>query len=228
VRADDAFGVVDPEVSRYARSDVAAVGAVALVTQAVHELYPGFRRAGQLPSGFLERAGEPEPGQRRSDHVESVGRVAVMGPRIGQRGDQVHDLGDRARVAVGDDEWQSVRLGRSDVEEVDRLSVDLGRELGEPVELGLLRSPVVAGSPIRDQLLQVADRHAGGPVDAGELDGPPGPVEPVLQVVEVGLGNLDPEGPDVVLGAVRVGHRAPLSSTRVGPRDARQLARFRP
>ena len=40
VRADDPIGVVDPEVSRHACTDVAAVGAVALVPEAAHQLHP--------------------------------------------------------------------------------------------------------------------------------------------------------------------------------------------
>ena len=206
VCADDTIGVVDAQVSRDARSDVAAMGPVALVAQAVHQLHPGLGRPGGFPPRAREWAGEPEPRQRRGNHMERVGRVAAVGPRIGQRTDEVDELGDRARIPVGDDERQRIRLGRADVQEVDRLAIDRGGELGEPVQHRLVRPPVVVRAPILGQLLQVSERHAPAPAHAGRSRGPAGTGEPVPQVVDIRLGYLDPEGSDLAVGAIRTGH----------------------
>jgi hypothetical protein len=51
--------------------------------------------------------------------MERDRRVAAVDSRVRQRADQAGELGDRARVAVADDERQGVRFGRTDVKEVD-------------------------------------------------------------------------------------------------------------
>ena len=116
--------------------------------------------------------------------------------RVDQRLDQLQELGDRAREAVRDQQRLRVRPVGPDVQEVDALAVDLGDELGVLVELRLLGAPVVPGAPVLGELLQVAQRYPAGPLDAGQLAGPAGVGEPVVQVVEVGLGDLDAEGLD--------------------------------
>jgi hypothetical protein len=53
------------------------------------------------------------------------------------------------------------------VQEVHLLAVDGGGELGMPVQLGLLGLPVIAIGPGAGQPLQVAERYAAAPADAG-------------------------------------------------------------
>ena len=90
---------------------------------------------------------------------------------------------------------QRVRLGGADVEEVDVLAVDLGRELRMGVDPRLGRPPVVAIPPV---VVERADvRLLDAVIDvAGELVGPARPVESVAQVVEVGLRDVEGEGSD--------------------------------
>jgi hypothetical protein len=229
VRADHAIRVVDPEIARDACPDVAAVGAVALVAQPIHELDPGLGRSGGFPSGVGERARQPEAGQRRRDDVECIGRVAAVGSWVGQRTDQIHELGDRARVPVGDDQRQGVRFGGSDVQEVDPLSVDRGGELGERVEPGLVGSPVVVAAPISGELLQVPERHAPAPVRIAEVGRPACAGEPVSQVVDLRLRNLDPERLDLGSGTVRIRHRGfPLSPRSPSRHDAQVASEVPP
>ena len=64
----------------------------------------------------------PVPGQR-SDHadtprvgdgylrVDQQGRVVAVGPRVGQRTDDLEELDDRARVPVADQQRHGGRLG---------------------------------------------------------------------------------------------------------------------
>jgi hypothetical protein len=113
---------------------------------------------------------------------------------------------------VDDQQRQRVRLGRADVHEVDPLAVDGGGELRVLVEPGLLGAPVVAALPVPGELPQVAERHATAPADTGQLVGPAGAGQPVGQVVQLGLGNLDPERVDAVAShaspfAARAGRR---------------------
>jgi hypothetical protein len=77
------------------------------------------------------------------------------------------------------------------MQEVDALAVDLRGELWVLVELGLLGAPVVPRAPVPGELTQVAQWYAAAPPHAGQLARPAGGGEPVVQVVEVGLGNLD-------------------------------------
>src|SRR5215472_15713303 len=81
---------------------------------------------------------------------------------------------------------------------MDALPVDLGDELRVGVEPRLGGAPVVPRAPVLGQLPQVARRYAAGPPDAGQLRGPAGAAEPVAQVVDVGLADLDAERLDVL------------------------------
>ena len=150
--------------------------------------------------------------------MKRIGRVAAVGSRIGQWADETHELGDRARIAVGDHQGQSARLGRTDMQEVDRLSVDRGGELGELVERGLVRTPVVVGAPVFGEPVKVSERHTPAPVPSEKVVWPAGPRKPVSQVVDIRLWNIDPERPDLGVGAFGIGHRAlsPFSSARLG------------
>jgi hypothetical protein len=91
------------------------------------------------------------------------------------------------------------------VQEVDVLPVDGGGELGELVELTLVLAPVVRRTPVLGQLLQIVQRDTTFPADAGYLARPPGAGQPLGQVVQVSLGDVNPEGPDLV-EAFGVGH----------------------
>jgi hypothetical protein len=75
---------------------------------------------------------------------------------------------------------------------MDVLAVDLGRELREFVESSLVLAPVVRRAPVVGQLLEVAERYAALPSRPGKLARPARGGEPPVEVVEVGLGDVDP------------------------------------
>jgi hypothetical protein len=86
------------------------------------------------------------------------------------------------------------------VDEVHVGAVDRRGELRELVEPRLVPPPVVGGAPVLGQLPQVGERHAVAPADARQLVGPAGAGEAVPQIVQVGLWDVDAEGPDLGVG----------------------------
>src|SRR4029453_5343910 len=66
-------------------------------------------------AGVAERAGEAEAGQRGDHQVEGVGRVAAVGPWVGEGADQPQELHDRSRPAVEQQRRSGRRLGGADM-----------------------------------------------------------------------------------------------------------------
>src|SRR5215208_1818121 len=97
---------------------------------------------------------------------------------------------------MADDQWQGVGLGRADVEKMDGLIVDLGRELGEGVQTCFLLPPIESGAPILGKTSQVVERHAAAPSAFWELIGPAGLGQTVVELFQGVVGNLDAKGAD--------------------------------
>jgi hypothetical protein len=93
-----------------------------------------------------------------------------------------------------DDERCGVRLGRAYVQEVHVLAIDLGGELRDLVQAGLVFPPVVAGAPVLDQLDEVVLVDPVRPADPRKFVGPAGTGQPVAQFVEIGLRDVDAKG----------------------------------
>src|SRR5262245_28341293 len=66
-------------------------------------------------------------------------------------------LDDRSGPSVRHDERQSVFMLRTDVNEMNVNSVDLGHEHGQRVESRLHLPPVVIGTPVADDFLELAE-----------------------------------------------------------------------
>jgi hypothetical protein len=64
-----------------------------------------------VPADVLQGDGEAVTGDRGRDDVEGVGGIAAVGLGIGERADDLEELGDRAGPAVGEDQRERVRLG---------------------------------------------------------------------------------------------------------------------
>ena len=104
MHADDMLGVDAAKLGGDDRAGVAALGAVPVVAEAVHQFGPRAGDPAGVPARAGERAGEAEAGQGRRHDVEGVGGIAAMACGVGQRADDVHELDDRAGPAVGDDQ----------------------------------------------------------------------------------------------------------------------------
>jgi hypothetical protein len=177
-------------------ADVAALGDVARVAEAVHELVPGVGDAAVLPAEIGRLAGEAVARQGRQHQVERVfGGAAVRG-RVGERADGLEQLDDRAGPAVGHDQRQRVLVSRPDVEEVQLDPVDRGRELRQRVQAGLALAPVVAVGPVAGERLHGRELDALRPVGDELLRRPARGLDPAPEVGELLLRNLDSERAD--------------------------------
>jgi hypothetical protein len=180
-------------------ANVAALGDVARVAEAVHQLRPGTRDAAGVPAELGRLAGEAVAGQGRQHQVERVlGASAVRG-RVGERAYDLEQLDDRAGPAVGHDERQRVLVGRLHVDEVDLDPVDLARELGQGVELRLGLAPVVVGLPVARELLQRRQLYALRPIFDELLVGPARGRDASAEVDELLFRHVDAEGSDCAL-----------------------------
>ena len=80
--------------------------------------------------------------------------------RIGQRIDDLQLLDDRAGPPVRDDERQRIFMFRTNVNEMNVQSIDLGDELRQGVQFRLALAPVVVCRPIAREFLNRRELHA--------------------------------------------------------------------
>ena len=187
-------GAWRPIASVTVGAHVAALGDVAGVAQAVHQLRPGCRDAAGVPADLCRLGGEAVAGQGRHHEVERVPGGAAVRGRVGERADDPEQLDHRAWPAVRDDQRQRVRVPRLHVNEVDALPVNLGPELRQRVQPCLARAPVVAGRPEAGELLEHRQLHALRPVGDELLGGPTRRRDAPPQVGDRLAGHVDLEG----------------------------------
>ena len=125
--------------------------------------------------------------------MEGVLGTPPVGDGVGQGFDDLVELCERTRPAVGQDQRERFGLGRPAVDEVDVEAVDAGLELLEPVEPPLLFPPVELVTPVLDELPKVGLVHPEPPSDTLGLVGHAGAREPLLQVGEHAVGDVDGE-----------------------------------
>ena len=176
--------------------DVAAVDAVPLVPEPLHDLVERGSSPLDPETRASRRRREAEPGQRRDDDVERVLGASAVRFGVDERPDHPRELDERARVAVGHQQRRRVRHGRADVDEVIQLAVDRGRELRELVQAVLLGRPVEVVRPAIGEPAGVRRRRAATPV-GDDIRRPARVGEAGLEVAHVGLGDVDGERGDL-------------------------------
>ena len=181
-------------------AQVAALGDVAGIAEAVHQLSPRARGAAEVPAELGRLAREAVAGQGRQHQVECFVGGATVSCRVGQRAHDLEQLDDRAWPAMGHDQRQRTLMPRPDVDEVDIHPVDIGRELRERVELRLDLVPVVVGGPVARELLQRSQLDTLRPIWDELPGGPARRRDAPTQVVHLLLWNLEVEGPDLGCG----------------------------
>jgi hypothetical protein len=196
VDRDQPIRISKPQSGSYEPAPVAALGREAAMAEHVgHQGGEGIRDLGDAEARLAGPEGEAVAGQRRRDHREGVRGIAPEAGRVGEHRQDLVELPDRAGPAVREQERQRPGTAPLLVDEVQVDAGHLGRELAEAVEPRLVRAPVVAVLPVRDQVLHVGEARAEGPLGAGGLVGPPHAGQALAQIGERRVGNLDPEGP---------------------------------
>jgi len=138
VDAHDCIGVGPGQARGDPGAKVAAVGGVPRIAKAVgHQPVPQRGdRVGAEPAR-RRRGGEAEPGQRRHDDGERVRGVTAVRLRVGQQGEQVQVLAERARPAVGQQQRQRVWPATGRMDQVQQLTIQVGPQVGQLVQPGL-------------------------------------------------------------------------------------------
>ncbi len=128
VHTDHRSRVVERHIGGDAGSEVAALRAVPLVPEALHQLMP---QAGDVPArhaGARRALREAVPRQRWDHDVERRPRDPVR-RRLGQQRHERQQFDEAAWPAVRQDQRDPVAAGRPLVDEVDPYAVDLGPKL---------------------------------------------------------------------------------------------------
>src|ERR1700729_3467997 len=103
-------------------------------------------------------------------------RVFHLPPKTGgiaERADDLHELHERSRPSVRENDRQRVPVRRVYMDEVNAKPVDLGAVLGEGVDASFEPAPVMLVAPVGDQRLGLLEGYALRPVADGFLLRPP-------------------------------------------------------
>ena len=193
------------------RPPVAALGDVAAVAEAFYEMHPHAGCAVGAVAKHRRAIREAVAGQRRADHMESIGSIAAVRGRVSQRLDDLVELHHRAGPAVGDEQRHSFGMWRRSVDEVDAEAVYFGTILGEAVEVRFLRPPVVFVGPVGADFLEIVQRHAQIPACVLHFVGPAGIAKTGTKIVEHFVGDVNGEWRDIGhVGSFEVGSRLAL------------------
>src|SRR5581483_3957641 len=154
-----------------------------------------------IPPGLMGRPGKPETGHRRYHQVECERGIGSCCSRVGQRSDDVGVLQHSPWPAMTENERNGVRLSGADVQEMHPLSVDGRDELREGVELGFGRTPVIARLPVLSKLTDVTAWYSVVPRHFRHDADPSGAGQPLMQIVEIVLRDVNEERLDLVARA---------------------------
>ena len=101
----DPIGVMYRQSDRDHRAPVAPLGEETLITEASHEFGPGVGDPAKNPTRSAGLPREPEPGERRQNHVE----CGFIVRRVDQTVDHIQGFDDRAGPPMSDQ--QRARIG---------------------------------------------------------------------------------------------------------------------
>ena len=105
---------------------------------------------------FFQGIDDPRRRQGRRHALPTVLALATAAT-LCQGFDDLKELGDRPRPAMGDDQWQWRGAAALFMDEMDIGAIDRGGEVGEAVDCGLLLPPIELVDPIRTELLHVIE-----------------------------------------------------------------------
>src|SRR4029077_16023342 len=213
-----ALGALKRKGVRHSRPPIAALCHPAVVAEELHQRRPGAGDPVHVPARLHRLVGEGEARERRHDDMERVLLPSPVPGGIAERADDLHELHDRSRPSVRENDRERVPVRRAHVDEVNAEPVDLGAVLWKGVEASLEPAPVVLVSPVGDQRLSLLEGYALRPVTDGFPLRPPRGRQPNLEIVECLLRYLDLEWSNLLRRRgkyeLRSFHGGPLRSQR--------------
>ncbi|HOL06898.1 MAG TPA: hypothetical protein PKX44_01315 [Methanomassiliicoccaceae archaeon] len=141
---------------------------------------------------IARRSEKPKAGKGRDDDIEGDVRTTPLGSWIGQQRDDLMVTVERVRPSMYEEEGHSVRPSAALMNEMEPHIVDHGHVVIETVQFSLMPSPVITGHPVVHELLHVRLVRTSAPI-IGIHIAPPGSPEPLLQIVQDCLGDIDLE-----------------------------------
>jgi hypothetical protein len=137
------------------------------------------------------------------------------------------DPASRSWPTMGHDQRHSILMTRADVDELYVETIDLGHKHWQGIQFRFPLSPVIVRAPRADESLELRQLHALGLIGDGLVGGPPCRQDAPVQIVKVGVGNIDAERTDRIAGggrAQRRGHYRPTTpAVAAAPRRLRRL-----
>src|SRR5713226_2250170 len=179
---------------RYARPPVASLRHPALVAKAWHQRRPSAGDPVHVPARLNRLVGEAKAWERRNDDVERVFRPSAVTGGIAERADDLHELHDRSRPSVSENDRQRVLLRGAHVDEMNADPVNLGPVLREGVDTSLKAAPVILVAPVGNERLGLLKGDALRPVADGFPLRPPRRRQSTLEIVQRWLRYTDLEG----------------------------------
>ena len=180
------------------RAPVAALGDIAVVAEAIHQL---AKTSPILGTPHPDSVGLPEKPKPGSDGAMTWKASPASPPwAVGLvKGsmtlwNSTIDPGQPCVIRSG----IAFFVWRSGVNEMDVDAVDVGRELIEAIERGLASPPVVAVGPVGADLLHIRERYSLRPVVDQLRFGPSRVVQTALEIVEQILRHVDAERGDLI------------------------------
>src|SRR5207244_11812113 len=155
----------------------------ALVATAWPCLRPGAGDPRHGPARLKRLVGEAKAWERRHDDMERVLRPSPVAGGIAEWADDLHELHDRSRPSVRENDRQRVLLRGAHVDEMNANPVDLGPVLREGVDASLKAAPVILVAPVSNERLSLLEGDALRPIADGFPLRPPRGRQSPLEIV---------------------------------------------
>ena len=208
MNAEHGRRVIQRHERRHGGPEVAAIGAVPLISQTAHQAVPQPRR---IPACH-PRPGRPvgeSVARQRGDHYVKTGPVDAMRGRVRQPRHERQELGEATWPAICQDQRDPAAAAGPLVHKMHPDTIDPGSEVTKPVQPPFLRAPVEAIRPVPQQALQVTEVCALPPRSARRRPRPPRVQDPRTQVGEHLVAH-----PDIELLCPEGSHRASFAWCR--------------